>query len=126
GAVIVVAVVVAAIVLGWVVPRKRWARDADLARWVGGRQREIASDLLSSVELVDAPARPGAPSAELVGALVSATEARIAEVDPVALVPTQEVTRARTWALATAAANLVLVAALPAFVGAGWRHLLFA
>src|SRR5207248_5313241 len=78
------------------------------------------------VELVDAPARPGAPSAELVGALVSATEARIAEVDPVALVPTQEVTRARTWALAAAAANLVLVAALPAFVGAGWRHLLFA
>src|ERR1051325_10034553 len=39
GGVLTLAVLIAAVVLGWVVPRRRFERDADLARWVGGRHK---------------------------------------------------------------------------------------
>jgi hypothetical protein len=45
------AVVVAAIVLGVFVVRRRYADDAAVARWVGVRAPELASDLLSTIEL---------------------------------------------------------------------------
>ncbi|HSK00105.1 MAG TPA: hypothetical protein VK932_02645, partial [Kofleriaceae bacterium] len=44
-----VLVVVGAIVLGVVVPRRRWSGDPAVARWVGTRRRDVASDLLSAV-----------------------------------------------------------------------------
>src|SRR5581483_9877505 len=53
-----VLLVISAVVLGIIVPRRRWGGDPELARWVGGRRREVASDLLSAVELTSAPARP--------------------------------------------------------------------
>jgi hypothetical protein len=121
-----VIVIGGAIVLGSVAPRRRYARDAEVARWVGTRHSPIASDLLSSVELTEAPERPGAPSKELVGALVAATEARIADVEPAGLLPTAEVTRARRWALVAAGANLVLLATMPRVMAGGWRHLVSA
>src|SRR5688572_5796829 len=37
-------VVVGAIVIGVVVPRRRWHTDPELARWIGTRKREVASD----------------------------------------------------------------------------------
>ena len=52
-------VVIGAVVVGLVAPRRRYARDAELARWVGMRHAPIASDLLSSVELVAAPRTAG-------------------------------------------------------------------
>ena len=49
-----------AIVMGFVAPRRRFAHDRDLARWVGNRHAPVASDLLSSVELANA--EPFAPT----------------------------------------------------------------
>jgi hypothetical protein len=115
-----------AAVLGSLAPRRRYARDAELARWIGYRRGDLASDLLSAVELTAGPPRPGAPSPDLVAALVDATGARLALIEPVALVPAHETRRARTWALAALAGNLALVAALPGVVRAGWHELLFA
>ena len=71
GGLAAVIVVLAAIVMGYIAPRRRFGRDRDLARWVGSRHAPIASDLLSSVELANAPARPGSPSPELVDALIA-------------------------------------------------------
>ena len=116
-------VVIAALVLGYVVPRRRWEADTALARWIGRRHAPIASDLLSSIELADATARPGAPSTQLVEAFVAQTGRRLAELPPGALVPVEEVTRARRWAIAALAANAVIALALPHGVAAGWRRL---
>src|ERR1043165_6306576 len=82
GGLIAVLLVVSALVLGGVAPRRRWGEDADLARWVGGRRREIASDLMSAVELTSAPVRVGAPSRALVDALVEVTSERLGDIDP--------------------------------------------
>jgi hypothetical protein len=114
-------VLFAAVIVGWVVPRKRFAKDAELARWIGARHQPIASDLLSAVELANAPARIGAPSPELVEALIEATSTKIDTIDPASLVPPREVPVARNWALAVLGANLVLFVALP--IGRGWRAL---
>lgn len=114
-------VVLATVIVGWVVPRRRFAKDSELARWIGARHKPIASDLLSSVELASAPARAGKPSPELVDALIESTAKKIDTVDPVGLLPAREVPVARNWALAALAANLVLLVALP--IGRGWRSL---
>lgn len=45
------AVTVAAVVLGVVAVRRRFADDAAVAKWVGSRSPDIASDLLSTIEL---------------------------------------------------------------------------
>lgn len=119
-------VVVAGIVIGFLAPRRRWGTDHELARWVGTRKQDVASDLLSSVELANSPARPGAPSTALVDALVEATSARLDGVEPAALLPTGEVQRATRWLLAAIAANVVLVAAAPSVIAGGWRHLIAA
>src|ERR1700710_423925 len=117
-------VLLGAIVIGWIAPRRTYARDRDLARWVGRRHGAIASDLLSAVELVHAPVRPGAPSADLVGALVETTEDQIAKIEPVSLLPEHEVPRARAWALGAIAANIALLVLAPHFTSHGWRALL--
>ena len=120
GAVLVIAF---AIVMGIVAPRRRWGRDPDVARWVGGRHRAIASDLLSSVELVAAPARVGAPSPSLVEALIASTTDRLDGVEPRSLLPTGELRRARRWALLGVVLNLAVVIAAPHVVATGWRSL---
>lgn len=116
-------VVIAGGVLGLVVPRKRWSHDAALARWVGTRKRELASDLLSSVELAGAPDRAGAPSPELVDALLAATRARVENLEPRALLPARELQLARRWMLAAVVANAVVLVAAPGTVAHGWRRL---
>ncbi|MBL0212695.1 MAG: hypothetical protein IPQ07_02310 [Myxococcales bacterium] len=117
-------VLVGAIVMGILAPRRRWGTDHELARWVGTRHKAVASDLLSSVELVNTPPRPGAPSPELVDALVAATSARLVGVEPAALLPPGEVRRATRWMLAALATNVVLLAAAPSVIAGGWRHLI--
>jgi hypothetical protein len=119
-------VLVGAIVLGIIAPRRRWGGDPEVARWVGTRKRDVASDLLSAVELSAAPPRPGAPSRALVDALVAATSARVEDLDPVSLLPRSELRRARRWALAAVVANGLLLLASPRLVGDGWRRLVSA
>jgi hypothetical protein len=119
-------VVAAAVVIGIVAPRRRYARDRAIARWVGGRRREVASDLLSAVELADAPPRPGAPSPQLVDALIDVTTERLDAIDPQGLLPADEVPRARAWAMIVAAANLALLAAFPGVITGGWHQLVAA
>nr|HEX4316961.1 hypothetical protein [Kofleriaceae bacterium] len=131
GALAALIVVGWAIVIGVVAPRRRLASDADVARWVGKadalpRDKPLASDLLSSVELHDGAARaarPGAPSAALVAALIDTTESQLATVEPEALVPAALLRRPRRWAIAGAIANIALVAVAPHVVADGWRRL---
>ncbi|HEY6174248.1 MAG TPA: hypothetical protein VIX73_07380, partial [Kofleriaceae bacterium] len=123
GGLITVLLAISAVVLGVVAPRRRWGGDPAIARWVGDRRREIASDLLSSVELVAAPVRPGAPSRELVAALIEATASRLDGIDPRSLVELTEVRRARRWAVAAVALNLALLVTAPHMVVDGWRSL---
>jgi len=126
GGLIVVLLVVGAVVLGWVVPRRRWGSDPALARWVGGRRREVASDLLSAVELANAPSRPGAPSPALVDALIDATSVRLGDVDPPSLLEPAELGRARRWAALAVVANVLLIVAAPHLIADGWRSLISA
>jgi hypothetical protein len=126
GGLIVVLLLVGAVVLGWIVPRRRWGSDPALARWVGGRRREVASDLLSAVELANAPSRPGAPSPALVDALIDATSARLGDVDPPSLLEPAELGRARRWAGLAVGANALLIALAPHLIAEGWRSLVSA
>lgn len=119
-------VVLGAIIIGFIAPRRRFARDRELARWVGSRHTPIASDLLSSVELAAAPERPGAPSRELVGALIDTTADELATIDPASLLPAREVPRARTYAIAVAVLNIALFALLPHAMLTGWKKLVAA
>jgi hypothetical protein len=126
GGLVVVLLAVTAVVLGLIAPRRRWGGDAALARWVGVRRREIASDLLSAVELTNAPPRPGAPSRALVDALVDGTSARLGDIDPRSLFEASELRRARRWALAAVGVNLAFLVIEPRMVAEGWRSLVLA
>jgi hypothetical protein len=119
-------VMLAVVVLGVIAPRRRYAEDREVARWVGSRHAPIASDLLSAVELANAPIRPGAPSSELVDALVESTARELSTVDPASLLPAREIPKARNLALAAVAANLALVVLAPSVFKTGWRMLLSA
>ena len=126
GGLVIVLLVVSAVVLGIIVPRRRWGDDPALARWVGGRRREVASDLLSAVELASAPSRPGAPSPALVDALIEATSTRLATVDPESLFEPTELRRAWRWAALAVVLNVVLIITAPHLVAGGWHALLSA
>ncbi len=123
---IVGGLLVSALVIGFLVPRRRFSDDAAVARWVGRRHEPVASDLLSAVELARAPARPGAPSTELVAALIVTTEERLGDVRPEALFDRQELSRAWRWTLGAALANVIALVALPHVIGQGWRSLVLA
>ncbi len=125
GGLATVLVLVGAAVLGVVVPRRRWSDDRAVARWVGTRNRDLASDLLSSVELTrEATSRPGAPSPALVDALVVATRQRVHDVKPARLVPAAQMRRAQRLGLIALVVNAVVVIAMPAALGRAWRQLL--
>ncbi len=123
GGLVAMLVVVGAVVMGVVAPRRRFGRDRELARWVGSRHAPIASDLLSSVELAAAPVRPGAPSPELVDALIDSTTSELDTIDPQSLLPTREIPRARAYAFAAGALNIALIALVPSVMFAGWKRL---
>lgn len=124
--VVAMLVVLGAVVMGIIVPRKRWARDRELARWVGTRHKSVASDLLSSVELAEAPKRVGAPSNELVSALIESTASELKTIEPASLISPDEIKRARALALGAIAANIALLVIVPGFIGRGWRQLMSA
>lgn len=114
--------VIAALVLGGLVPARRWRPDTAVARWVGARGKAtspaLASDLLSTVELNAAKAGPTAPSAALVAALTEVTADHVARLELPALFDRRWL---RRGALALGALVLAHGAAL-AFAGARVRH----
>ncbi len=126
GGLVAMGIVAFAIVIGFIAPRRRYAADTELARWVGTRRKDVASDLLSSVELATATPRPGAPSAALVGALVDSTQAKCQTIEPEALLPDEDLPRARRWLIAAVLLNGLALAVMPGVIGSGWRQLLFA
>lgn len=122
GGLIAVLALAAAIIAGIVFPLRRYASDAAVARWIGGRARPIASDLLSTVELHGATG-PGAPSPVLVRALTDSTARRLVELDRRTLVDAKPTRQA--WAALGAVSTLALVLlvfASDATIG-GWRRL---
>ena len=119
-------VIVGALVIGFFVPRRRFSDDAAVARWVGTRHKPVASDLLSAVELARAPERPGAPSADLVDALIASTNERLDDVQPQALLDQHDLKRAWKWTIGAALANVLAMIALPSVIGQGWRSLVLA
>ena len=118
-------VITGAIVLGVVAPRRRWASDSEVARWVGERHKPIASDLLSSVELGGGAPKhaAGAPSPALVDALIRVTSERLEDVKPHELLPGEEIKHAKRWALVALAMNVLVIAIAPRIVLGGWRNL---
>jgi hypothetical protein len=126
GGLVAMLVVIGAIVMGFIAPRRRFASDRELARWVGTRHKPIASDLLSSVELANAPARPGAPSPELVRALIESTARELTAIEPAKLIPVGEIPKARGYALAAATINLALLVIVPTVMLSGWKRLVSA
>ncbi|MEZ4360314.1 MAG: hypothetical protein R3B48_09045 [Kofleriaceae bacterium] len=149
---IAVAGLVTAVVLGVVVARRRYAGSAALARWVGRRAPELASDLLSAIELAERPAaseaaraprpshedssprvaaearrRAGAArspwSAELADAHRRDLERRLALVRPQALLDRQWLRRATGLASFAVAAQAALWLLTPDPLLAGWRRL---
>ncbi len=72
------------IALGRVVPGRRFGDDRRMARYVGEHVPQLASDLLSAVELGRAQAQPsaeGAGSPELTEAFLDHTAARVSAID---------------------------------------------
>jgi hypothetical protein len=129
GCLVAVLAIIAGIVVGVVVPRRRYAGDSAVARWVGTRSPPVASDLLSCVELEAADrtlgaARRAAPSPALVEALAANTARRVAALDPPALIPPRPMKVARRIALALVVANGAAIAIAPDAMAGGWRALL--
>ena len=54
GGLVAMGILAFAVVIGFIAPRRRYRADTELARWVGTRKKDVASDLLSSVELASA------------------------------------------------------------------------
>src|SRR5690606_14251114 len=120
---------------GLIGPWRRSRTDRQMARLLGERVPQLASDLLTSVELNQPePPPPGAPSRrlaaaiapspELVGALASRTAERLAKVDPEQLVPRAPLWRPAQATLVAALIAAVVLWALPQQMASGYRALL--
>jgi hypothetical protein len=128
GCLIAALAVIVGVIVGIVVPRRRFGADADVARWVGGREPPVASDLLSCVELAAAAQRLGAgrraaPSPALVDALHTATATRIGGLDAPRLIPPRPMRIARRTAALLVVANAAAFAVAPRAMAGGWRAL---
>ncbi len=117
-------VAIGALILGVIVPLRRWRSDEAVARYVGGRAPKVASDLLSSVELEVIPERKGAPSPELVAALIDATAKRVRDLEPREMVPARPIRRAALACVAALVVHGAFVALAFGTVERGWRRLI--
>ncbi len=126
GALLALLALIAAIVVGIVVPLRRYADDAAIARWIGARAKPVASDLLSAVELQRRTDDGAVRSTALVDALVRSTATRLREVERRTLVERAPVRRAIAALAGTLALAGALAAFAPGLVGGGWRQLLIA
>lgn len=119
--------VVASWLVGVSIPRRRWRERRASASYVGSQVETIASDLLSSVELIDDELQgdgsaPG--SADLRGALFANTAERIEPLRLRALVPYSPVARALKAAAAVSAVYLLVAIFAPVALAQGWNRLL--
>jgi hypothetical protein len=122
--VLAVALMIAGAYVGFVRPRKRWAEDRSVARFVGSRDRSLASDLLSAVELTERPQHDHERvSADLIDAMIDQTAARMEAVDAPALVPVVPVRRARLTLLVAVAIYGATYLLAPAAIAGGWKRL---
>jgi hypothetical protein len=138
------AVLITAAIVGGVVVRRRYGEDAAVARWVGVRAPQIASDLLSTIELSRQRRRSstspgqvesaveerrrrsverGTCSIELADALRSDIERRLATVRPQALIDRLWIRRAGNAAVLALVAHGSLWILVPGKLIAGWRQL---
>ncbi|HUQ02792.1 MAG TPA: DUF4175 family protein [Kofleriaceae bacterium] len=115
--------VITAFILGVIVPTRKWRADAAVARWVGAREKPLASDLLSTVELNAAPTTPTSPSPALVAALTEVTSERVSRIDTATLVDRRWVRRGRLALGALAVAHGALFVFATDIVMSGWRRL---
>ncbi len=115
---------IAGIIFGFVVPRKRFASNQDIARFVGAAQPDVASDLLSAVQFVEQTEATGAAgtSRELIDALITATAKRVETIAPASLIAERERVVATRIGIASVATVVVLAVAAPQ-VRHGWRNL---
>lgn len=118
---IAVLVVVGSGVIG---PRRTFAADNAIARWVGKRHPALASDLLSSVELPASAGAPWSPSPELVAVLRDTTVSRLGAIRLQSLFSSAAIVRARTWALGAIAVHVAVLALAPSTMTGGWSRLL--
>jgi hypothetical protein len=125
---IVVALVLAWIVFGWFLPRRRRRHDREVARYVGGMAPRVASDLLSTIELEphmqETAYERARFSTDLAHALAESTAMRVATLDHGELVPRRRLKRP-LFAFAGSLGLYVLLGALaPDTIAAGWDRLL--
>jgi hypothetical protein len=118
------AALVGAVGWGFVLPRRRFRRDADIARYVGVLAPAVASDLLSSVELERELERSPRFSRDLAVALANDTSLRLDLIDEQRLVPRGAVRRPALALVVAAGATAICWLSLPELVRAGWARLL--
>ena len=115
-------------VFGWIVPRKRFASDQDVARFVGSAKPQVASDLLSAVQFAQAsdaahpPDNRGTTSNAMIDALISATAARVETIAPATLIVQRDRIVAGRIGVASVVTLGLLTLAAPQ-VRHGWRNL---
>ncbi len=126
GAIAAAAVIIAGVGLGLVRPRRRWRNDSRVARYVGEKRPEVASDLLSSVEMgeigADAVAATRRVSADFVNAMLDNTAQRISAIRPRALAD-RPLRRAAVICAASVVIHLVLLIAASGALAEGWGRL---
>ncbi|MBP9085890.1 MAG: DUF4175 family protein [Kofleriaceae bacterium] len=128
GGVAALLTLIAGAVFGWVVPRKRFATDQDVARFVGSAQPQVASDLLSAVQFsqagnaANAAGSQGTTSRDMIEALINATANRIETIAPATLIAHRDrIVAARIGMASVVTVGLLTIAAPQ--VRHGWRNL---
>ncbi|MBL4636478.1 MAG: hypothetical protein JKY56_21650 [Kofleriaceae bacterium] len=109
---------VAAILL----PKRRWAKQADSARYVGEQVKGVRSDLLSALELMDNTGH-GAGSRDLRQALFAQTAQRVVPLSVPSLVPYSGLRNAVRTMLAVIVLYGAVALAVPDALATGWNHL---
>jgi hypothetical protein len=110
-------------VFGQLLPRRRWRQREEVARVVGRAHPEVASDLLSAVQLETEVANgPVRFSPELAVALGEATAARVAPLDPARVVPGRHALALRVLAGTVVIHGLAVALAWPLWKR-GWALL---
>src|SRR5262249_14988046 len=94
--------VIAFLAAGVVLPRLSLRRDPDVARHVGAAAPNLASDLLSAVELEPELAQKPRFSRDLALALAADIALRLDLVDPARVAPARAVRRSALWLLGLA------------------------
>jgi hypothetical protein len=126
GGLLIFAALAVGTTLGFVVPRKKFGRDVQMAAWIGTRVPALASDLVSSVELTDAERLPrrGQPSSALVAAHVGAIAEKVSLLEPVELAQDRTARHAPLLVASLLLLQLAVVIGAPGFTISGWKKLL--